>query len=474
MKKFLIVLAIVAMASLLMGVGCFPKQNLPPEITSYPVKTATVGVAYTYDVDATDPNPGDILTYSLIDEPNGMLINATSGVITWTPAVVGDFDVTVEVSDGDLSDTQDFTIVVKEPPPGNQAPVIDSIPITTATVGVKYTYTIKATDPEGDKITYSLVSWPVGMGFNGIATISWTPTKEQVGLHDVTVEASDGELSTPQCFTIVVNNLTPVEVCPTVGITSEVAVGGKKYIGIGEQTVTVTFDVPTEPVSVIVGYDLKGNIELFPGYEVVMYPNEDKTVYTGDFVFGESSLYDCSEAYIYVETCETCDYCKYPYTVDKVAPFASIEIIEKEGICEGESSIKFDSAWGGINGCEPPVGGCCDDDCSGLASWTIDIYDLDPKIDDSFACCAELLYSGEGEACPVLWVTDCADDWYPAPGVTGAKFFYAIIELKDVVGNSTKYYAKLIFDLGIMSVTEWILNDWESAPEGVIGAVCPE
>ena len=36
----------------------------------------------------------------------------TTGVIIWTPTAVGSFEVTVEVSDGELSDTQNFMINV--------------------------------------------------------------------------------------------------------------------------------------------------------------------------------------------------------------------------------------------------------------------------------------------------------------------------------------------------------------------------
>jgi len=112
-KKILTLISLLLFLFLL--VGCWPKPNLPPEITSDPVKTATVGVDYTYNVVATDPNAGDVLAYSLIDEPEGMLIDEDSGKITWTSDAVGDFPVTVQVSDEDgLSDSQDFTITVSE------------------------------------------------------------------------------------------------------------------------------------------------------------------------------------------------------------------------------------------------------------------------------------------------------------------------------------------------------------------------
>ena len=86
--------------------------NYPPIITSTPVTSATVGQAYIYDVNATDAD-GDTRTYSLAaTKPSGMIINSSTGLITWTPATIGDYNVTVEVSDGIITVTQSFTITV--------------------------------------------------------------------------------------------------------------------------------------------------------------------------------------------------------------------------------------------------------------------------------------------------------------------------------------------------------------------------
>ncbi len=41
-----------------------------------------------------------------------MTIDSTTGLINWTPTVAGDYDVTANVSDGDLFDSQSFTITV--------------------------------------------------------------------------------------------------------------------------------------------------------------------------------------------------------------------------------------------------------------------------------------------------------------------------------------------------------------------------
>jgi hypothetical protein len=41
-----------------------------------------------------------------------MTIDSTTGLINWTPTVAGDSNVTVKVSDGDLFDSQSFTVKV--------------------------------------------------------------------------------------------------------------------------------------------------------------------------------------------------------------------------------------------------------------------------------------------------------------------------------------------------------------------------
>ncbi|MBA7570792.1 hypothetical protein ES695_08655 [Candidatus Atribacteria bacterium 1244-E10-H5-B2] len=108
-------LAILALliGTLVIFSGCTaPPINHAPTIISAEITATFVETAYTYDVDAIDPDTGDILTYSLSVNPAGMDIDPTTGVINWTPTAVGNFEVTVEVSDGELTATQDFMITV--------------------------------------------------------------------------------------------------------------------------------------------------------------------------------------------------------------------------------------------------------------------------------------------------------------------------------------------------------------------------
>jgi hypothetical protein len=97
--------------------------NDAPVVTSASVTKATAGVLYTYDVDAEDPDLGDVLTYSLTTKPADMTINSTTGLIQWKPTneQIGNTEqVVVKVADSNSTpalDTQSFTIKVNPPPP---------------------------------------------------------------------------------------------------------------------------------------------------------------------------------------------------------------------------------------------------------------------------------------------------------------------------------------------------------------------
>ena len=107
---------VIFLISLLFFMGCSPTipTNQAPTINSNPMTSTLVGQPYTYDVEATDAD-SDPLTYSLTSNPTGMTINSSTGVITWTPTMFGNYNVNLEVSDGELSDTQSFTLSVKLP-----------------------------------------------------------------------------------------------------------------------------------------------------------------------------------------------------------------------------------------------------------------------------------------------------------------------------------------------------------------------
>ncbi len=170
-----------------------PATNHPPVITSTPQTGSFAFQAFAYDVEAEDPE-GDTLSYRLDQAPNGMTIDADSGLIAWTPDTNGDFPVTVVVSDGVLETTQTFTITVVLP---NQSPEITSTPVMTVLQGQTYQYQLTATDPEDETITFGLVNSPTGMQIEtATGLVTWTPGIDQLGVHSVEVTASDSNGNT--------------------------------------------------------------------------------------------------------------------------------------------------------------------------------------------------------------------------------------------------------------------------------------
>lgn len=93
--------------------------NHPPHVVlPDPIPSCTVAQPCRIDIDATDPDVGDVLTYSLPVAPEGMTINATTGLIEWTPTAGQQptQDVEVKVDDGhNGSDMQSFPVTVAAP-----------------------------------------------------------------------------------------------------------------------------------------------------------------------------------------------------------------------------------------------------------------------------------------------------------------------------------------------------------------------
>jgi FtsP/CotA-like multicopper oxidase with cupredoxin domain len=217
-----------------------------PVISSTPVLTTMVGQAYSYLVTASDAN-GDALTYSLLMAPTGMLINATSGLITWTPTSrqVGQQEVMVQVADPKLlTATQPFTITVV--PGTNVAPVITSTPITTAAELVPYRYQVIATDVNGGRLTYRLTTGPTGMTIDANSgLITWLPNSSAAGSpKTVGVRVLDEQgLYASQVYTLVVQNNLPPTVLSTPLLTAKVGVEYQYQFRVSDPQGPITYSL---------------------------------------------------------------------------------------------------------------------------------------------------------------------------------------------------------------------------------------
>ena len=102
----------------------------PPLFTSTPVIDGNVNTAYVYQATATDPD-GDPLSFSLTAGPAGMSVDASKGLVSWTPAVsqLGAENVTLTVADGRGGiATQSYVVNVQQDS-NDSPPMITSDPV---------------------------------------------------------------------------------------------------------------------------------------------------------------------------------------------------------------------------------------------------------------------------------------------------------------------------------------------------------
>lgn len=189
----------------------------PPRFDSTPPASALEDGPYEYSAHASDPN-GDTLTYSLLQAPAGMQIDAATGIITWTPVneQVGNQPVIIRVTDPTgLTDTQSFVVEVINT---NDAPVITSMPVTSVNEDAPYRYVVQALDVDvGDTVHFQLQTAPAGMQINAATgELTWLPVNEDVGVHPVTVRVVD----TVGAFDEQTFNLTVINVNDTPVINS--------------------------------------------------------------------------------------------------------------------------------------------------------------------------------------------------------------------------------------------------------------
>jgi len=104
-----------------------------PAFTSTATTTAWIGEVWSYDVDAAgSPTP----TFALVTNPTGMLINTTTGVVTWTPTATGAVSVRLRASNGTAPDaTQDFTLTVQSAGISSRQPTTAYLGMPTSPAG---------------------------------------------------------------------------------------------------------------------------------------------------------------------------------------------------------------------------------------------------------------------------------------------------------------------------------------------------
>ena len=181
--------------------------NNIPQIVSRPVTVAKEGQLYQYQVEAVGLD-GDDLTYTLISYPDGMVISEKTGTIQWMPADtdLGNTLISIEATDGkEGRDIQSFYLIVSEewnttPPRITSRPSGEPVAL-----GATFTYQLEATEADGDAFQFLPVIMPQGMELDANGMISWMPSAEQTGSHQVWIQVKDEDnMSDSQLFKVIV------------------------------------------------------------------------------------------------------------------------------------------------------------------------------------------------------------------------------------------------------------------------------
>jgi len=98
-------------------------------------------------------------------------------------------------------------------PSSNHVPVFTVIPDSSIYEGSLYRDTVTAVDPDAKSfITYSLVTSPAGMTINSITgEIVWQTDSDDLGFHQITIQASDQFSADTTSFIFTVNGITKID-----------------------------------------------------------------------------------------------------------------------------------------------------------------------------------------------------------------------------------------------------------------------
>ncbi|PIR91942.1 hypothetical protein COU01_04395, partial [Candidatus Falkowbacteria bacterium CG10_big_fil_rev_8_21_14_0_10_44_15] len=188
--------------------------NDPPFFTSStPVTTINKNLPYAYNITAGD-----------IDTPPANLVVTATGLPSWlilhdnhdgtatlsgTPTSfdAGTHNITIQVSDGEATAEQSFTLTVTA---NNNAPSFSGADNQYYIgEGSSLNIALHGSDPDGDNVTYRLSNAPNGASLsesNGY--FSWQPSYTQAGLYSITFWVTDtyGAASGQQTVSVQVND----------------------------------------------------------------------------------------------------------------------------------------------------------------------------------------------------------------------------------------------------------------------------
>ena len=166
--------------------------NEPPILDAVEDQTATVGLQWTLQLSASDPDPPtslvERLAYSISGQPDGMYIDPSSGLLSYIPDkdsyTNSPYTITATVADVQgATNSCDFKLTIAYV---NNPPIIETAEDSyTCTIpecaksNITDILGLEFIDPDGDSLTFELENNPSNMAIDSDGNIWWEPTEEQ-------------------------------------------------------------------------------------------------------------------------------------------------------------------------------------------------------------------------------------------------------------------------------------------------------
>jgi hypothetical protein len=167
--------------------------NQLPTLTVPAVQNGAEGSALSFTVSANDPDTGPV-TLTATNLPAGATFDPETGVFSFTPSFTqeGMFTVTFTATDSEGGMTnKDVMLMIENT---NQLPVLTVPSDQSGAEGSPLSFTVSATDPDGEAVTLSASGLPTGATFDATTgTFSFTPSLGQAGAYTVTFTATDSK-----------------------------------------------------------------------------------------------------------------------------------------------------------------------------------------------------------------------------------------------------------------------------------------
>jgi hypothetical protein len=223
-------------------------SNRAPVLAEIGPQNLVEGEPYSIDIEASDPD-GDTLTYTASGLPEDSVFEPLTRSFNWIPGdgESGTYVVTFVVEDADTSVSEAVTMTVTQ---GNQAPVLTAVGNQSVAEGSPLTFTLAATDADGDSLTFAVSERPQGATFDGETRIfSWTPDYTQAGTFTFICSVSDGALSDSEAVAVVVSNTNRAPTISGTPVTSIMATRAYQFTptAVDPDGDSLTFSIAGKP-----------------------------------------------------------------------------------------------------------------------------------------------------------------------------------------------------------------------------------